>query len=244
MSFTRLVVSALAGIGALFSANALAESTLHLELEAIHVDENSPRVSLLVKVTDNNADKDNFGRITGTALPAPGRCVTRPDADEKLVVGPCAVVHVWENGSAVKAVNVRILDTRGDHNWMVLTWNSIFVLPPSQRSVKMIAGVANGWYSDNPDDSFLLAARPTFDPARPYSWLYQRADRALNDNYRRILARYAQNNEEDRARGLRIAERIWVDRKVSECRDSGEPERCRWLATEERLDTILEVDGN
>jgi len=108
----------------------------------------------------------------------------------------------------------------------------------------MIAGIANGWYSDNPDENFPLAAQPTFDPARPYSWLYQRADRALNDNYRRILARYAQNHDENRARGLRIAERNWVDHKVSECRDSGEPERCRWLATEERLDTILEVDDN
>ncbi|HGL6714473.1 DUF1311 domain-containing protein [Burkholderia contaminans] len=244
MSFTRLVVSTLAGFCALFSANALAESTLHLEVEAVHVDENSPRVSLLVKVTDTIADKDSFGRIIGTSLPARGSCVARFDGDEQNVVGPCAAVHVQENGSPVKAVKVRILDTRGNHNWMVLTWNSIFVLPPSQRSVKMIVGVANGWYSDNPEEIFQLAVLPSFDPARPYNWLYQRADRALNDNYRRILARYAQKNDGNQARGLRVEERIWVDHKESECRDSGEPERCRWLATEDRLDSILEVNDD
>ncbi|MCA8273534.1 DUF1311 domain-containing protein [Burkholderia sp. AU30280] len=244
MYSARLAVSALAGICALFSANALAEATLHLEVEAVHVDENSPRVSLLVKMTDTDADKDSYGRVTRTSLPAPGSCVARFDGDEQHVVGPCAAFHVWENGSPVKAVKVRILDTRGDHDWVVLTWNSIFVLPPSQRSVKMLAGVANGWFSNNPDEIFTLADPPSFDPARPYNWLYQRADRALNDNYRRILSRYAKNNDENRARGLRIEERVWVDHKVSECRDSGEPERCRWLTTEERLDTILEVNDN
>ncbi|KFG95599.1 hypothetical protein GQ56_0120195 [Burkholderia paludis] len=244
MDLTRLAVSTLAGICALFSANALAESTLHLDVEAVHVDEHSPRVSMLVKVTDNDAGKDNFGRITKTSLPPPGRCVARFEESEQFVVGPCAAVHVRENGSPVKLVNVRILDTRGDHAWMVLTWNSIFVLPASQRSVKMIAGVANGWYSDNPDDSFPLADFPSFDPARPFNWLYRRADQALNDSYRRILSRYAQNNDEARARSLRVEERVWVDHKVSECRDSGEPERCRWLVTEDRLDALPKADDN
>ncbi|MBZ5792766.1 DUF1311 domain-containing protein [Burkholderia contaminans] len=244
MYFTRLAVSTLAGICAFFSANALAEATLHVEVEAVHVDENSPRVSLLVKVTDTDASKDNFGRITMTSLPPHGSCIARFDEDEQFVVGPCAAVHVRENGSPVKLIKVRILDTRGDHDWMVLTWNSLFALPPSQRSVKMIVGVANGWYSNNPEENFPLGDFQSFDPARPYSWLYRRADRALNDNYRRILSRYANNNDEAQARGLRVEERIWIDHKESECRDSDEPERCRWLVTEDRLDALLDVKDN
>lgn len=244
MYFTRLAVSTLAGFCALFSANALAEATLHLDVEAARVDENSPHVSVLVKVTDTDASKDNFGQVTGTSLPPPGTCIARFDGDEKNRVGPCAAVHVRENGRPVKTVNVRVLDTHGDHNWMVLTWNSEFAIPRSQRSVQMIVGVANGWYSNNPEEAFPFGNFPSFDPARPYKWLYQRADRALNDNYRRMLSRYATNNDEAQARSLRVEERIWVDHKEDECRDSGEPERCRWLATEDRVDMILQGNGN
>lgn len=222
------------------SIPALAEDTLHLEVEAANVDTTGQRVSLLVKVKDNDSGKDNSGRIT-TTLPAPGSCSPRFKDGVQFVVGPCFGVQLWENGNPVETVKVRVLDTHGDSNYAVLTWNSTSTLPASERWVKAIVGVANGWYSDNPDTAFPIRNFPLFNPGRPYAFLLGLDDRELNLAYHNVMSSFHGKDADRQVTSLRDEERVWVGHKENDCREAGDPDRCRWLATVDRLDVVTGI---
>jgi hypothetical protein len=238
---SHIAIPFFAFVFGLSSTAAIAESTLHVDVEAASLDVDGHRVSLLVKVTDNSPDKDSSGRIT-TSLPPPGSCSPSFKDDVQFVVGSCFAVQLWDTGIRVERVKVRVLDAQGASDYAVLTWNSRSTLPIVQRSVKLVVGVANGWYSDNPDTQFVLSDAPSFNPSRPYAFLLQRDDRALNLAYRYAISSFDGNDEDKEKASLRTEERIWVRRKESDCREADDPDRCRWLATVDRLDAIS-ADG-
>ncbi len=240
MRIIHLAVSFFAFFFGFSSTAALAESTLHVDVEAASIDVNGHRVSLLVKVTDNSPDKDGSGRIT-TSLPPPGSCSPMFKDDVQFVVGSCFAVQLWDTGIPVEKVKVRVLDAQGASDYAVLTWDSKSTLPIVQRSVKLIVGVANGWYSDNPDTQFVLSDAPTFNPGRPYAFLLQRDDRALNLAYQYAISSFDGNDAAKAKASLRTEERIWVSRKESDCREADDPDRCRWLATVDRLAAISDA---
>lgn len=240
MRMTRFAIPLLALVLGFSSTAAFAESTLHVDIEAANLDVNGNRVSLLVKVTDNSSDKDNSGRIT-TSLPPPGSCSSNFKDDVQFVVGSCFAVQLRDTGIPVESVKVRVLDTHGASNYAVLTWKSNITLPLFQRSIKLIVGVANGWYSDNPDTDFVLSDVPSFNPNRPYAFLLRRDDSALNLAYQNAMSRFSGKDSDRKTASLRIEERVWVSHKENDCREASDPDRCHWLATVDRLDDISDV---
>ncbi|QBR00137.1 lysozyme inhibitor LprI family protein [Paraburkholderia pallida] len=244
MYFTRFLILAVGIVMEFFAMTAVAEPTLHLNVEAAHVEANTHNIALLVKVTDNDSGKDSSDRIT-TTLPVVSSCVASFKDDIQWRVGPCYGVQIWENGIPVESLKVRVLDTIGDSNWTVLTWKSNSPHPVSQRSIKAIIGASGGWYTDNDREVFLLGSLPSFNPARPYAWLYDRDDRALNDLYQQILSGLSGKNAERNAENLRTDERLWVGKKERYCRASvsSDADRCLWLVTANRIEALRQL-GN
>ncbi|MEK6347221.1 MAG: lysozyme inhibitor LprI family protein [Burkholderia sp.] len=217
-------------IAAIVSHAVQAESTLTMNVEAFHFDAAAHRASVLVEVTDTDAEQHDDNYIT--TLPAASRCISKQGDDIQNKIGTCYGASVTENGVPAPVVQVRVLDTVGNRNWAVLSWASTASVPAAARSVRILIGEHYGFYTDNRDRDFALAGLPDFDPADPYGWLYRQADRALNVSYRKAVASKTGND----LTFLKETERDWIPNRDRDCAEAipDEQTHCLWAATVEQ----------
>lgn len=216
---------------ALFSVVLPAHSEALLLTDIVASHQSGHEVSLLVKVTDRAPISNEFAGDIAVSLLPPGQCTAKA-TDQIGRNSPCYVVHLWENGSLVPLLRVRILDNVGLDGWVLLSYGS----PRAgiSRSVRIEMG-NNGYYNDNSSQMYDLRVtdNPDFDPRNPYQFLFAQADRDLNILYRNRLRMYQERKLTSIANEFRNSERDWIADKEQDCGNAKDDEgyRCRWQRT-------------